>query len=144
MILGTGTDLCDIRRIERTVERFGERFLDRVFTSAERAKADRRANPAAVLAQCFAAKEACTKALGTGLRQGVFLRDIEVRNHKSGKPYLMLSGGAVERLRSMTPAGMTAQLDVSLTDEYPLAHAIVILSANSVDQAGETVQTDSG
>jgi holo-[acyl-carrier protein] synthase len=144
MILGLGTDLCDIRRVERALERFGERFLSRVFTSVERAKADRRTNPAAVLAQCFAAKEACTKALGTGLRQGVFLCDIEVRNEKSGKPYLQLSGGAAERMRMMTPAGMVAQLDVSMSDEYPLAHAIVILSANGVDQADETVQTGSG
>ncbi|MCG8509639.1 MAG: holo-ACP synthase [Rhodospirillales bacterium] len=134
MILGLGTDLCDIRRIESTVERFGERFLVRVYTPVERAKADRRQNPAAVLAQCFAAKEACTKALGTGLRRGVFLKDIEVRNERSGKPYLELSGGAADRMREMIPPGMEAQLDVSMSDEYPLAHAVVILSANSVDR----------
>lgn len=129
MILGLGTDLCDIRRVEKTLERFGERFAARIYSPAERAKAERRLKPANVLAMCFAAKEACTKALGTGMRRGVFLRDIEVGNERSGKPYLTLSGGALRRLREMTPPGMTAMLDVSLTDEYPLAHAIVIISA---------------
>jgi len=129
MILGLGTDLCDIRRIENTLDRFGERFEAKIFTSAERAKAARRPRPANVFAQCFAAKEACTKALGTGLRQGVFMSDIEMGNEPSGKPFLNLTGGALRRLQAMTPPGMKAQLDVSLTDEYPLAHAIVIISA---------------
>lgn len=137
MILGLGTDLCDIRRIERSLERFGERFTARVYTEMERKKAAHRPRPASVFAQCFAAKEACTKALGTGLRRGVFLRDIEVRNEKSGKPYLILSGGALQRLREMTPSGMSAQINVSLTDEYPLAHAIVIISAVAEDRGQE-------
>ena len=137
MILGLGTDLCDIRRIERSLERFGERFTARVYTEMEGKKAARRPRPASVFAQCFAAKEACTKALGTGLRRGVFLRDIEVRNEKSGKPYLILSGGALQRLREMTPGGMSAQINVSLTDEYPLAHAVVIISAVAKDRARE-------
>ena len=129
MILGLGTDLCDIRRVEKTLERFGDRFATRIYSPAERTKAERRGRPANALAMCFAAKEACTKALGTGMRRGVFLRDIEVGNERSGKPFLTLTGGALRRLREMTPPGMTARLDVSLTDEYPLAHAIVIISA---------------
>ncbi len=133
MILGLGTDLCDIRRIERSLERFGERFTARVYTENERQKAARRPNPAPVFAQCFAAKEACSKALGTGLRRGVYLRDIEVGNETSGKPYLRLSGGALQRLREITPPGMSAQINVSLTDEYPLAHGIVIISAVAGD-----------
>lgn len=129
MILGLGTDLCDIRRVEKTLERFGNRFVTRIFTPLEQAKAARRPQPANVFAQCFAAKEACTKALGTGLRDGVYFCDIEVRNERSGKPFLMLSGGALRRLQFLTPEGMTAKLDISLSDEYPLAHAIVIISA---------------
>ncbi|MBL6945246.1 MAG: holo-ACP synthase [Rhodospirillales bacterium] len=133
MILGLGTDLCDIQRIERSLARFGERFTVRVYTDLERRKAARRPRPASVFAQCFAAKEACTKALGTGLRRGVFLRDIEVGNENSGKPFLRLTGGALRRLQEITPRGMSAQIDVSLTDEYPLAHAIVIISAVAGD-----------
>ena len=137
MILGLGTDLCDIRRVEKSLERFGERFIARVYTEREQAKAARRPRPASVFAQCFAAKEACAKALGTGFRQGVFLRDIEVGNERSGKPYLTLGGGTLLRLQALTPPGMVAKLDVSLTDEYPLAHAIVIISAVPADSAGE-------
>lgn len=130
MILGLGTDLCDVRRVERTLRRFGDRFALRLFTDAERAKAARRPHKSAqVFAQCFAAKEACAKALGTGYRRGVFARDIAVANHPSGRPYLTLYGGARLRLDEMTPPGMVAQIDLSLTDEKPMAHAVVIISA---------------
>jgi len=129
MIIGVGTDLCDIRRIERTLERFGEQFIRRVYSDFEQAKANRRANPASSYAQSFAAKEACAKALGTGFRQGVFWRDLVVRNHPSGQPYMVLTGGAKTRLDALTPAGMDAKIDVSQTDEYPLAHAMVVISA---------------
>lgn len=128
MIIGVGTDLCDIRRIERVLARHGDRFIQRVYAEVERSKAARRPNPAAVFAQCFAAKEACTKALGTGLRQGVFFRDIVVGNLPSGQPVLALRGGAERRMSNLTPPGMRARIDVSLTDEYPLAHAIVVIS----------------
>jgi holo-[acyl-carrier protein] synthase len=130
MILGIGNDLIDIRRIERTLERFGERFIDRVFTDVERAKSDRRAARAASYAKRFAAKEACAKALGTGVpRRGVHWRHMGVVNLPSGKPTLALTGGAKKRLAELTPKGMTAQIDVTLTDDYPLAQAIVIISA---------------
>lgn len=128
MILGLGTDLCDIRRIEATLARHGQRFLDRVFTASEQARCQRRPAPAAAFAQRFAAKEACAKALGTGMRQGVAWRDIEVDNLSSGKPLLRLEGGAAHRLTAMTPPGHLPRLDVSLTDEYPMAHAIVVIS----------------
>ncbi len=129
MIIGIGTDLCDIRRIEKTLARHGERFKHRLFADSERAKAERRRQPANSYAQSFAAKEACAKALGTGFRRGVFWRDMVVRNHPSGQPYMVLSGGAETRLRELTPAGMTARIDVSQTDEYPMAHAMVVISA---------------
>ncbi len=129
MILGLGSDLVDIRRIERLIERHGERFLDRIFTPVERAKCDRRANRAASYARRFAAKEACSKALGTGFRKGVFWRDLGVVNLPSGRPGMQLTGGALERLREMTPPGMIAQIDLSLTDEPPMAEAVVIISA---------------
>jgi holo-[acyl-carrier protein] synthase len=129
MIIGIGTDLCDIRRIERTLERFGERFLDRIYTDLERSRCLARANPPAHFAQRYAAKEACSKALGTGFRQGVFWRDMGVDNLRSGKPFLTLTGGALERLQSLTPEGKTAQVDLTLTDEYPMAQAVVIISA---------------
>jgi holo-[acyl-carrier protein] synthase len=129
MILGLGSDLIDIRRIEQAIDRYGDRFLDRIFTDAERAKSDRRANRAASYARRFAAKEACSKALGTGFRRGVFWRDIGVVNLPSGKPWMRLTGGALRRLEEMTPEGMTARLDVSLTDEPPLAQAFVIITA---------------
>jgi|SRR5215467_6789383 len=129
MILGLGSDIIDIRRIERAIERFGDRFLDRIFTDAERRKCDRRLNPAASYARRFAAKEACSKALGTGFRCGVFWRDLGVVNLISGQPSMRLTGGALRRLQEITPAGMTARLDVTLTDEPPMAQAIVIITA---------------
>ena len=129
MIIGLGSDLIDIRRIEQTLERFGDRFLDRVFTPLERQKSDRRANRAASYARRFAAKEACAKALGTGFRRGVFWRDLGVINLPSGKPTMKLTGGALKRLEEILPAGMTAQIDLSITDDPPLAQAIVIISA---------------
>ena len=129
MILGLGSDLIDIRRIERMIERFGDRFINRIFTPAERRKCDGRANRAAGYARRFAAKEACSKALGTGFRRGVFWRDLGVVNLPSGRPTMRLTGGASLRLAEMTPAGMTARLDVTLTDEPPIAQAVVIITA---------------
>ena len=129
MIIGIGTDLCDIRRIERTLNRFGERFLARIFTQTECSKAAGRVNPAAAYALRYAAKEACAKALGTGFRQGVFWRDLGVDNHSSGKPFMTLSGGARKRLDKMTPSGMKAQVDLTLSDEGELAQAVVVISA---------------
>ncbi len=130
MILGIGNDLIDIRRIEQTLERFGERFLDRIYTAEERARAERRPfNRAATYAKRFAAKEACAKALGTGLRRGVFWRDMRVANLPSGQPTLTLSGGAVKRLAEMVPPGMVAQINLTMTDDYPWAEAVVVISA---------------
>jgi holo-[acyl-carrier protein] synthase len=129
MIIGLGSDLVDIRRIEKTIERYGVRFLERVFTPLERGKSDGRRNRAASYAKRFAAKEACAKALGTGLRRGVFWRDMGVINQRSGKPTMALSGGALARLRAITPPGMAAQIDLTITDDFPLAQAIVIISA---------------
>ncbi|HEX4158358.1 MAG TPA: holo-ACP synthase [Rhizomicrobium sp.] len=129
MILGIGSDLIDIRRVEKSIERYGERFLDRVFTPVERAKSDRRAQRGASYAKRFAAKEACAKALGTGLRNGVFWRDMGVINHPGGKPGLRLTGGALRRLEELTPKGHMAQIDLTITDDFPLAQAIVVISA---------------
>lgn len=129
MIIGLGNDLIDIRRIERTLDKFGDKFIFRVFTDIERAKSDRRANRAASYAKRFAAKEACAKALGTGLRSGVFWRDMGVVNLSSGQPTLELTGGAARRLALMTPKGMRSTISLSLTDDYPLAQAIVIIMA---------------
>jgi holo-[acyl-carrier protein] synthase len=129
VILGIGNDLCDIRRIEKSLERFGERFIRRVFTEVEQQRSEGRATRAASYAKRFAAKEACSKALGTGFRRGVFMRDMGVVNMRGGKPTLALTGGALARLQEITPPGMTAQIDLTLTDEYPLAQAIVIISA---------------
>ncbi len=130
MIIGLGNDLIDIRRIEKTLERFGARFTARVFTEIEQRKSDRRANRAASYAKRFAAKEACAKALGTGVpRRGVHWRDLGLVNLPSGKPTMALTRGAARRLEEITPDGMTAQIDVTLTDDYPLAQAIVIISA---------------
>ncbi|HYP64253.1 MAG TPA: holo-ACP synthase [Acidocella sp.] len=130
MILGLGSDICDIRRIERALERHGERFTQRVFSEVERARAEKRAGQAASsYAKRFAAKEACAKALGTGFRDGVFLSDLRVVNLPSGQPTLSLHGAALERLRAMTPAGYEARVYLSLTDEYPYAYAQVIISA---------------
>ncbi|HKP24331.1 MAG TPA: holo-ACP synthase [Dongiaceae bacterium] len=130
MILGIGNDMIDIRRVEKSIERFGERFLGRVFTDVERKKSDRRALRAASYAKRFAAKEACAKALGTGLNAGVFWRDMGVVNLPSGKPTLKLTGGALKRLQAITPPGMEAQIDLTITDDFPQAQAIVIISAN--------------
>jgi holo-[acyl-carrier protein] synthase len=130
MILGIGSDLVDIRRIERTIARFGDRFLLRCFTPEERAKAARR--PLLVpdtYAKRFAAKEACAKALGTGLRAGVFWRDMGVVNLPGGRPTIVLTGGALDRLRRITPPGMAAKIDLTMTDEPPLAQAFVVISA---------------
>ena len=129
MIIGIGSDLIDIRRIEKTLERFSERFENRIFTEIERTKSDRRANRAASYAKRFAAKEACSKALGTGFRRGVFWRDLGVVNLKSGKPTMVLTGGAKERLESLIPEGMAPQIDLTITDDFPLAQAVVIISA---------------
>lgn len=131
MILGIGNDLCDIRRIEKTLERYGDRFVARVFTEAERARAESRspAIRAATYAKRFAAKEACAKALGTGFSDGVFLQDIGVVSLPSGQPTLALTGGAARRLVLLTPAGMVARIDLAMTDEPPLAQAMVVISA---------------
>jgi holo-[acyl-carrier protein] synthase len=138
MILGIGADLIDVRRVERSIERFGERFLDRIFTHAERARSDGRAQRGASYAKRFAAKEACAKALGTGLRNGVFWRDMGVVNLPGGKPSLRLTGGALKRLKEITPAGHVAQIDLSITDDFPLAQAIVIISATAWAAEGKT------
>lgn len=129
MILGIGSDLVDIRRVEQTIARFGDRFLGRIFTETERAKSDRRAQRGASYAKRFAAKEACAKALGTGFRRGVFWRDMGVVNLPGGKPSLRLTGGALARLRELTPRDHVAHVDLSLTDDFPLAQAIVVISA---------------
>ena len=129
MIIGIGSDLIDIRRIEKTLARHGERFTHRCFTEVERAKSDRRAARAASYAKRFAAKEACAKALGTGLSQGVFWRDMGVVNLPGGKPTFELTGGAAERLEKMTPEGMTCAIHLTITDDYPLAQAFVIIEA---------------
>ncbi|MGE0117222.1 MAG: holo-ACP synthase [Dongiaceae bacterium] len=129
MILGIGSDVIDIRRVERTLERYGRRFVDRIFTEIEQRKSDGRRNRAASYAKRFAAKEACSKALGTGFRNGVFWRDLGVVNLPSGKPTLALTGGAAQRLAEMTPPGMRPQIDLTITDDFPQAQAIVIISA---------------
>ena len=129
MILGLGNDLIDIRRIEKTIAKHGERFLARVYTDIERAKSDRRAQRAASYAKRFAAKEACAKALGTGLNHGVFWRDMGVVNQRSGAPTLALTGGAAARLEAITPLGMKPVIHVTLTDDHPYAQAFVIIEA---------------
>ena len=129
MILGIGSDITDIRRIEKVIERYGERFLARIFTDVERKRAERRAKSVETYAKRFAAKEACAKALGTGLRAGVWWRDMGVVNLPSGRPTMKLTGGAAVRLAKMTPAGMEARIDLTITDEYPLAQAFVVISA---------------
>ncbi|MCO4054152.1 MAG: holo-ACP synthase [Bosea sp.] len=129
MILGVGSDLIDIRRIERSLERFGERFTMRIFTGGERARSERKATRAASYAKRFAAKEACAKALGTGLSQGVFWRDMEVVNLRSGQPTMRLTGGAARRLAQMLPEGHEAFIHVSLTDEVSIAQAFVVIEA---------------
>src|SRR5262245_34700668 len=129
MISGIGSDLIDIRRVEKSLERFGERFTNRCFTEIERAKSDRRANRAASYAKRFAAKEACSKALGTGMAQGVFWKDLGVVNLPSGKPTMELTGGAAQRLQTMLPPGHAAAIHLTITDDYPLAQAFVIIEA---------------
>ena len=132
MILGLGSDMIDIRRIERTLERYGDRFIERIFTPVERARAERRRARVETYAKRFAAKEACAKALGTGLRRGVFWRDMGVVNLAGGRPTMALSGGALRRLNEITPPGHAPRIDVSITDEYPLAQVTVIISAEPV------------
>ncbi len=134
MILGLGSDIIDIRRIEATIARFGDRFLNRVFTDAERRKSDRRRERAASYAKRFAAKEACSKALGTGLRKGVFWRDMGVVNAPSGRPTLVLTGGAAEQLKRITPDGYEPRIDLTLTDDFPQAQAIVIITGIPADR----------
>jgi holo-[acyl-carrier protein] synthase len=133
MILGIGSDLIDIRRIEKTIARFGDRFIQRIYTEVEQNKAERRKGAgnsyAATLAKRYAAKEAASKALGTGFRGGIYWRDLGVVNLPSGKPTVVMTGGAAARLAAMTPAGMRAQVDLTITDEYPIAEALVIISA---------------
>lgn len=134
MILGLGSDICDIRRIERALERFGDKFTARVFTEIERGKAERRSgrNRSGTYAKRFAAKEACAKALGTGFNRGVFMSDLGVVNLPGGQPTLRLGGGAAARLAALTPPGMQARIDLTMTDEYPYAYAQVIISAEPV------------
>ena len=129
MIIGIGNDLIDITRIERTLERFGDRFIQRIFTDVEQAKSEKRLMRAASYAKRYAAKEACSKALGTGFRQGVFWRDMGVINLPSGNPTMQLTGGALKRLQEIIPEGMKAQIDLTITDEPPTAEAFVIISA---------------
>src|SRR5258708_3725041 len=129
MILGIGSDLIDIARIERVIDRFGDRFLNRIFTEIERRKSDRRANRGASYAKRYAAKEACSKALGTGFRAGIFWRDLGVVNLPSGRPSMVLTGGALEPPPAMTPPGMGARIDLTITDRPPLAPALVDLCA---------------
>jgi holo-[acyl-carrier protein] synthase len=133
VILGIGNDLIDIRRIAKTIDRYGDRFIQRIFTPAEQAKAERRKGAGdayvATYAKRYAAKEAASKALGTGFRSGVYWRDLGVVNLPSGKPTVVMTGGAAERLAALTPPGMTAQVDLTLTDEFPIAEALVIITA---------------
>jgi holo-[acyl-carrier protein] synthase len=131
MIIGLGSDIMDIRRIEKTIARYGDRFLNRIFTPAERAKAERRTEKirAATYAKRYAAKEAASKALGTGFRQGVFWRDLGVVNLSSGQPTLRMTGGAAARLAQITPQGLVSHVALTMTDEYPYAQAMVIISA---------------
>ncbi|PTM98726.1 holo-ACP synthase [Mycoplana dimorpha] len=136
MIIGIGSDLIDIRRVEKSLERFGERFTHRCFTEIERRKSDGRKNRAASYAKRFAAKEACSKALGTGLAQGVFWKDMGVVNLPGGKPTMRLTGGAGERLRQMTPPGHEARIHITITDDFPLAQAFVIIEALPIGTSG--------
>jgi holo-[acyl-carrier protein] synthase len=131
MIIGVGSDICDIRRVESTLQRFGERYTERCFTDLERRKSDGRAERAASYAKRFAAKEACAKALGTGLRAGVFWRDMGVVNLPSGQPTMHLTGGAAARLATLLPPGHHAVIHLTITDEYPLAQALVMIEARA-------------
>jgi holo-[acyl-carrier protein] synthase len=129
MIIGMGSDLCDIRRIQKSLDRFGDRFIQRVYTPIEQAKAERRRNKADTYAKRFAAKEACAKALGTGIHNGVYWRDMGVVNLPSGKPTLALTNGAADRLHALMPPGFTPVIHLSLTDEHPYAQAFVVIEA---------------
>ena len=135
MILGIGSDISDARRIAKVLERHGDRFIDRVFTPVERAKAEKRRNRVETYAKRFAAKEACAKALGTGLRAGVWWRDMGVVNLPGGRPTMALTGGAKRRLDAITPEGFQSQIDVTITDEGPMAHAFVVISAVAITGA---------
>ena len=136
MIIGIGNDITDIRRIEKVIERHGERFLSRIFTDVERARAERRAKSVETYAKRFAAKEACSKALGTGMRGGVWWRDMGVVNLPSGRPTMQLTGGALARLQAMTPRGYAARIDLTISDEGPMAQALVVISAVATDALG--------
>jgi holo-[acyl-carrier protein] synthase len=129
LIIGIGSDLTDIRRIDKTLSRFGDRFISRIYTEVERTRSERKQDRAASYAKRFAAKEACAKALGTGFNAGVFMSDLGVVNHPSGQPGFALTGGAAARLAALTPPGMVAQVALTMTDEYPYAFAQVIISA---------------
>ena len=133
MIIGIGTDICSINRIEGTLAKFGCRFKKRIFSIEEQKKAESRRNPAATYAKFFAAKEACSKALGTGFREGVYWKDLHVKSLKTGQPFMEVSGGALKKLNKLTPANMHAVINLSLTDEYPLAHAMVVICANLIE-----------
>jgi len=137
MIIGIGSDIVDIRRIEQTLARFGDRFLERIFTDVERAKAESRANAIATYAKRFAAKEACAKALGTGLRRGVFWRDMGVVNLPSGQPTMRLTGGAAERLKAILPPGTEPFIHLTLTDERAFAQAFVVIEARAAPAPGK-------
>ena len=130
VIIGLGSDIIDIRRIERTLERFGDRFINRIFTSVEVAKSDNRISRSSSYAKRFAAKEACSKALGTGFRKGTYWRDIGVSNLATGAPTIILTGGALENLVKIIPQGMVPNINLTMTDDYPIAEAVVIISAN--------------
>ncbi len=136
MIVGIGSDLCDIRRIDKTLQRFGARFIDRCFTETEQRRSDGRAGRAASYAKRFAAKEACAKALGTGMRRGVFWRDMGVVNLPSGKPTMRLTGGAAERLKAILPAGTEPFIHLTITDEEPIAQAFVVIEARAPASRG--------
>jgi holo-[acyl-carrier protein] synthase len=136
MILGLGSDMTDVRRIAKVIERHGERFLDRIFTETERSRAERRRNRIETYAKRFAAKEACAKALGTGIRQGVWWRDMGVVNLPSGRPTMRLTGGALRRLQAITPPGYEARIDLTISDEGPLAQAFIIISAEAAAGPG--------
>ena len=138
MILGIGSDITDARRVAKVLERHGDRFINRIFTPVERARAERRKNPVETYAKRFAAKEACAKALGTGLRAGVFWRDMGVVNRPGGQPTMQLSGGALRRLQALTPPGHEARIDLTISDEGPLAIAYVIISAIPAAQGGHS------
>jgi holo-[acyl-carrier protein] synthase len=130
MIIGIGNDIVDIRRVEKTLEKFGDRFRDRIFTEIEKEKSDKRAQRAASYAKRFAAKEACSKALGTGFNRGVFWKDMGVVNELSGRPTMVLTGGALKQLQRLIPAGMSPKLHLTITDDFPYAQAMVIIEAN--------------